>query len=48
LCYVERAVSTGGSDALPAGDIAGIGRLAYIKDPDGNLLGLLQPGPSAS
>ena len=38
-----KAVSTGGSVALPAEDMAGIGRLAYIKDPDGNLLGLLQP-----
>jgi predicted enzyme related to lactoylglutathione lyase len=41
--FVEKAVSTGGSVALPAADMAGIGRLAYIKDPDGNLLGLLQP-----
>ena len=47
--YVEMAVSTGGSVALPAEDMAGIGRLAYIKDPDGNLLGQLQPeaGPQS-
>ena len=46
--YVEKAVATGGSVALPAEDMAGIGRLAYIKDPDGNLLGLLQPETGAS
>ena len=40
--YVERAVAAGGSVALPAQDMPGVGRLAYIKDPDGNLLGLLQ------
>ena len=40
--YVERALADGGSVALPAEDMAGIGRLAYIKDPDGNILGLLQ------
>lgn len=40
--YVERALAEGGSIALPADDMAGIGRLAYIKDPDGNVLGLLQ------
>lgn len=40
--YVERAVAAGGSIALPAADMQGIGRLAYVKDPDGNLLGMLQ------
>jgi uncharacterized protein len=46
--YVEKAVATGGSVALPAEDMPGIGRLAYIKDPDGNLLGLLQPEAATS
>ena len=40
--YVERALAAGGSVALPAVDMLGVGRLAYVKDPDGNLLGLLQ------
>ena len=40
--YLERTLAEGGSVALPAEDMAGIGRLAYIKDPDGNVLGLLQ------
>ena len=43
--YVERAVSAGGSVALPAEDMAGVGRVAYVKDPDGNLFGLFQAAP---
>lgn len=27
--------------------IAGVGWLAYIKDPDGNLLGMMQANPAA-
>ena len=40
--YLERALRAGGSVALAAQDMPGVGRLAYIKDPDGNILGLLQ------
>jgi predicted enzyme related to lactoylglutathione lyase len=40
--YVERVLAAGGSVALPAEDMAGIGRLAYVKDPDGNIFGMLQ------
>jgi uncharacterized protein len=43
--YVERAVSAGGSVALPAEDMAGVGRVAYVRDPDGNLFGLFQAAP---
>jgi predicted enzyme related to lactoylglutathione lyase len=45
--YVERAVSAGGTVAMPAQDMAGVGRVAYVKDPDGNLFGLFQPEPAA-
>jgi predicted enzyme related to lactoylglutathione lyase len=45
--YVDRAVSAGGSVALPAQDMAGVGRVAYVKDPDGNLFGLFQAEPAA-
>ena len=34
--------------ALPKTPVTGVGWLAYIKDPDGNVLGLLQTDPSAS
>jgi predicted enzyme related to lactoylglutathione lyase len=40
--FVTQALAAGGSIALPAQDMPGVGRLAYVKDPDGNLLGLLQ------
>ena len=40
--YVARAVEAGGSVAMAAEDMPGVGRLAYLKDPDGNLFGLLQ------
>ncbi len=45
---VERAIALGGSLALPRMPIAGIGWLAYVKDPDGNLLGLLESDPEAA
>jgi uncharacterized protein len=32
----------GGSIALPKMPVPGVGWLAYIKDPDGNILGVLQ------
>ncbi len=34
--------------ALPKMPVTGVGWLAYIKDPDGNVLGLLQADPSAA
>lgn len=44
---VDRAVALGGTVALPVDPVPGVGWLAYIKDPDGNLLGLMQPDESA-
>jgi uncharacterized protein len=46
--YVQRALAAGGSIALPANDMPGVGRLAYVKDPDGNILGMLQAEPPAN
>jgi predicted enzyme related to lactoylglutathione lyase len=46
--YVDRALSAGGSVALAAQDMAGVGRVAYVKDPDGNLLGLFQAEQDAA
>jgi predicted enzyme related to lactoylglutathione lyase len=40
--YVDRALAAGGSIALPVTPMPGIGLLAYVKDPDGNILGLLE------
>lgn len=40
---VARAVEGGGAVAVPVDEVAGIGRLAYVRDPDGNLVGVLEP-----
>lgn len=38
----------GGTIAVPKMAIPGVGWLAYIKDPDGNILGLMQTDPKAA
>jgi predicted enzyme related to lactoylglutathione lyase len=42
-----RALALGGTAAVPKMPIPTVGWLAYVKDPDGNILGLMQPDPSA-
>ena len=37
----------GGSIAVPRMAVPGIGWLAYVKDPDGNILGVMQPDAAA-
>ena len=44
---VARATTAGGAVALPKMAVPGVGWLAYVKDPDGNLLGLMQSDPAA-
>ena len=44
---LARAEALGSTLALPKAAIPGVGWLAYIKDPDGNILGLMQNDPSA-
>ena len=36
----------GGTMAVPKMAVPGVGWLAYVKDPDGNILGLMQSDPS--
>ena len=43
---LAKALSLGASLALPKMAIPGVGWLAYVKDPDANLLGLMQPDAS--
>lgn len=38
----------GGLVALPKMSVPGVGWLAYVKDPDGNIVGLLQPDVAAA
>jgi predicted enzyme related to lactoylglutathione lyase len=40
--YLQRALEAGGALALPKMAIPGVGYLAYAKDPDGNIFGMLQ------
>jgi predicted enzyme related to lactoylglutathione lyase len=46
--YLDRAVQAGATVALPKMTIPGVGYQAYIKDPDGNILGLHQADRSAT
>ena len=38
-----RALDSGATEALAPYDMEGVGRLAYVLDPDNNVLGLIQP-----
>ncbi len=44
--YVTKIQTAHGTLALPAMDVPGVGRLAYCKDPEGNIFGILKPEPS--
>lgn len=46
--YLDKAVAAGATVALPRAATPGVGWLAYVKDPDGNLLGLMQADPTAA
>jgi predicted enzyme related to lactoylglutathione lyase len=45
--FVKKALAAGATMALPKMAIPNIGWQAYVKDPDGNILGLHQSDPSA-
>lgn len=45
---MTQANALGGSIALPRMPIPGVGWLGYIKDPDGNILGVMQNDPTAA
>jgi predicted enzyme related to lactoylglutathione lyase len=44
---LEQAISLGGQIALPKMPVPGVGWLAYAKDPEGNIFGVMQSDPSA-
>ena len=44
---VTKIVAAGGVIALPKMPIPGIGWLAYAKDPEGNIFGVMQPDTNA-
>lgn len=39
----RRGLELGGAEALPPEDMQGVGRIAYLRDPDGNVFGLVSP-----
>ncbi len=45
---LARATALGGTIALPKMPVPGVGWLAYLKDPDGTILGVHQPDPTAA
>jgi predicted enzyme related to lactoylglutathione lyase len=44
---VARGLELGGSVALPKMPVPGVGWLAYLKDTEGNVFGMMQADPSA-
>ena len=44
---VALATARGGIVAFPKAPVPGVGWLAYVKDPDGNIVGLLEPDADA-
>jgi hypothetical protein len=45
---LKKVTANGGKIDMPAGDVPGVGRLAYVRDSEMNLLGLLKPNMSAT
>ena len=45
--YGERAQSLGGEVAVPKMPVPGVGWLAYYKDTEGNVFGMMQNDPNA-
>ena len=46
--YAAKAEANGGSLALPKMAIPGVGWLAYVKDTEGNILGIMQADEAAA
>jgi predicted enzyme related to lactoylglutathione lyase len=45
--YLAKITANGGTIAVPKMPVPGIGWLAYAKDTEGNIFGILQPDPAA-
>ncbi|WP_240917641.1 hypothetical protein [Phycicoccus sp. HDW14] len=39
----RKGLDLGAAEALPPADMQGVGRVAYLPDPDGNDFGLISP-----
>lgn len=45
---LEKALQLGGVEAVPVSAIPGVGWLCYVKDPDGNIFGIMQSDTAAA
>ncbi len=45
---LEKAARHGGGVAVPRMPVPGVGWLAYCKDTEGNVFGMMQPDPGAA
>jgi predicted enzyme related to lactoylglutathione lyase len=45
---LSQSIALGGTVVLPKIPIQGVGWLAYVKDPDGHMVGLTQPDQKAA
>ena len=45
---LKAAAANGATEALPRQAIRGVGWLAYVKDTEGNILGMMQNDPAAA
>jgi uncharacterized protein len=45
--YTAKVEANGGKIALPKMPVPGVGWLAYAKDPEGNIFGMMQMDPAA-
>jgi predicted enzyme related to lactoylglutathione lyase len=48
VSYMDKIQKAGGSMALDKMEVPGVGLLAYMKDPEGSIFGILQPSPEMS
>lgn len=41
--YYDKSVAAGGSEQMALTYVHGVGTMAYFKDPDGNMYGIIEP-----
>ena len=44
---LARVVANGGTEIMPKSPVPGVGWLAYVKDPEGTVIGMMQADPEA-
>ena len=44
---LARVIANGGTEIMPKSPIPGVGWLAYVKDPEGTVIGMMQADPEA-